>query len=233
MQVPRPIPPSWHVDIVEATDSTNADLAALARDGAADRTVLVARFQRAGRGRLERSWQAPPMTNLLMSVLLRRPATAEVTQRIGLAAVDAARRAGVVASLKWPNDVLVGAAKLAGILAERGGTDTDPWVVVGLGLNVRWAPPGAARLGDDADPLTVLADVLDAFDQLPVDIDERYRHHLATLGRRVRIERFGDTLVGEAIDVRPAGELLVRTEDGVVEVSVGDVTHLRDADELS
>ena len=122
-----------------------------------DRSVLVADHQTAGRGRLDRRWDAPPGANLLVSLLFHEVPEdpGELTRRVGLAAVDACRETtGVDAVLKWPNDVLVGDRKLAGILAERTATGT---VVVGLGLNVGWAPPGAAKLGPDVDPLDVLA----------------------------------------------------------------------------
>ena len=81
--------------------------------------------------------------------------------------------------------------------------------MVGLGLNVGWAPPGAARLGPDVDPLDVLAALLAAFDRLPADVTARYRQTLATLGRRVRIEFADGVLDGTATDVDPDGRLVV------------------------
>ena len=114
--------------------------------------------QTAGRGRLDRRWDAPPGTNLLVSHPVPpacREHPSELTRRLALAAVDACRRvAGVDVALKWPNDLLVGEAKLAGILAERNGAGA---VVVGMGLNVGWAPEGAARLADAAPDVTPAA----------------------------------------------------------------------------
>ena len=141
-------PAGWHVTHVPATGSTNDDLLAAAATGAPDRSVLVADHQTAGRGRLGRRWEAPPGVNLLVSILFRTvpsPASA-LTQRMGLAAIDACRAtAGVDAVLKWPNDLLVDERKLAGILAQRA---ADGSIVVGLGLNVGWAPDGAVSLHD-------------------------------------------------------------------------------------
>lgn len=226
-------PAGWTVHHVDETGSTNADLlAAHARGAAGDRTVLAAGHQTAGRGRLDRRWDAPPGTNLLVSILFERvpEVPVELTQRVGLAACAAARRAlgerGGRVGLKWPNDVLVDDRKLAGILAQRA---PDGAVVVGLGLNVGWAPDGAARLGDDVRPAQVLADTLAAFDALPASIGGRYRDELVTLGRRVLVEvPAGPPVDGLAVDVDPEGRLLVRDDAGAVHrFDVGDVVHVR------
>jgi BirA family biotin operon repressor/biotin-[acetyl-CoA-carboxylase] ligase len=140
------------VQVVPETGSTNADLARAAKAGAAEGTVLIAEAQTAGRGRLGRQWAAPARSALTFSVLLR-PSTPVALQAwlpllTGVAVASAVRRmtaralAGdfgeatgeqvVDARLKWPNDVMVGERKLAGILAER----ADHAVVMGVGLNV-------------------------------------------------------------------------------------------------
>lgn len=212
------------------TGSTNTDLLAAAAQGAPDRSVRYADHQTAGRGRLDRVWMAPPGSNLLVSMLFRTVPDdpGELTRRVGLAAVDAARRVGEIdAVLKWPNDVLVGDAKLAGILAQRAG---DGSVVIGMGLNVGWAPDDAARLGDGIEPAAVLRSVLEAYDELPHDIGPRFREALDTLGRRVRIERPVGELVGTAVDVEADGRLVVLDDCAITHrVSVGDVVHLRPA----
>ena len=126
------------ITVVETTGSTNADLAARAAQGAPEGTVLAAEEQLAGRGRMGRQWVSPARSAVMVSVLLR-PAAIAPAQRgwlpllAGVAAATAVRQsAGVPAVLKWPNDLLVGERKLAGILAEQSGDA----VVVGLGLNV-------------------------------------------------------------------------------------------------
>ena len=208
------------------TGSTNADL--LADGDAADRSVLFTDHQTAGRGRLDRRWEAPPGTNLLVSLLFRDVPgdPGELTRRVGLAAVDAVRQAAdVTAELKWPNDVLVDGRKLAGILAQRGG---DGSVVVGIGLNVGWAPPDAARLGDSVAPEQVLRQLLVAYDALPADIVDRYRTTLGTIGQRVRVELPAGELVGTAIDVEPDGRLVVLDDCALTHrLAVGDVVHVR------
>ncbi|MEY2958665.1 MAG: hypothetical protein RLZZ01_1233 [Actinomycetota bacterium] len=238
--------PGWTVTWVDETGSTNDDLlASAARLG--DRTVLFTGHQTAGRGRLDRRWEAPPGANLLVSILFHvvPEDPGELTRRIGLAVVDTVR--SIVGSqpgeaarcvLKWPNDVLLGGAKVAGILAQR---DGDGSVVVGCGVNVGWAPDGAAKIADLVagvdggaavcpEPAAVLDALLRCFDALPVDIADRYRTELDTLGRRVRIERPDGEVVGTAVDVESTGRLVVLDDCAMTHrVDVGDVIHLRTA----
>jgi BirA family biotin operon repressor/biotin-[acetyl-CoA-carboxylase] ligase len=220
-------PAGWHVHHLSETGSTNTDVLRMAAEGAADRTVLYADHQTAGRGRLDRRWEAPAGFNLLVSILFRNPPVHrhELTQRVALAAADAALDVGgVQASLKWPNDLMVGEAKLAGVLAQGAGDH----VVVGLGLNVGWAPPGAARLGDKVSVGRVLSAVLSAYDRLPADVHPLYRSRLATIGRHVRVELPGSCLDGRAVDVGPDGRLVVIDDCGITHhVDTGDVVHLR------
>jgi len=141
------------LDVVQQTGSTNDDLLTAARAGAAEGTVLVAEHQTRGRGRQGRQWESRTGSALIFSVLLR-PAGVPPADRgwlpllTGVAVARALREvAGVDAGLKWPNDVLAGGAKLAGILAEQGGEA----IVVGVGLNVaatrdELPPPGPGAL---------------------------------------------------------------------------------------
>jgi BirA family biotin operon repressor/biotin-[acetyl-CoA-carboxylase] ligase len=236
-------PEGWHVTVVASTGSTNADLLAAVAADAPDRSVLIARHQTAGRGRLDRRWEAPPGSNLLMSVLFRRVDTDPhlLVQRLALAARSVAATHGVPADLKWPNDLLVADRKLAGVLAEArpepGATpgSADLAVVVGIGLNIGWAPEGAARLGDDVDPLVVAAAVLEAYDLIdPASMLDEYRAHLATIGCRVRVELATGTpdaphvVEGRALDVESDGRLVVLDDCAITHrFSVGDVVHLR------
>jgi BirA family biotin operon repressor/biotin-[acetyl-CoA-carboxylase] ligase len=221
---------TWQISIVEETGSTNADLMASAASGAPDRSVLMARHQTAGRGRLDRLWEAPAGANLLVSLLFREvPAHPhQLTQRVALAAASACTRiAGVSPTLKWPNDLLLDGRKLAGVLAQSGG-DGPQYVVVGIGLNVGWAPDGAALLGTEFEPLDVLNAMLGAYDQLPADITDAYRSALGTIGQSVRVELPDADIVGRALDVLADGRLVVLDECGITHrLDTGDVVHLR------
>lgn len=221
------------------TGSTNADLLDEAAAGAPDGIVLATDYQTAGRGRLERTWEAKPGDGLLVSVLLR-PAglTAErrglVASAVALAARSACREvAGVDPELKWPNDLLsASGAKLAGILA----VSVADAVVVGMGMNVHGGPPGSAFLDDLAGERVSRAALLGAWlrdldgraaDWAVVAVD--YRRQCATVGRRVSVELFeGRFLEGMAEGIDDLGRLVVRADDGETRaLSVGDVTHLR------
>src|SRR5690606_31622392 len=129
------------VDVVPSLGSTNTELVARANDGAPGGTVLVTEHQTAGRGRLGRSFSTPARAALTFSVLLRPTVPPHgygwLPLLMGVAAVHGVRRiAAVRAELKWPNDVLVGGRKLAGILSEAAFGPAGPAVVIGIGLNV-------------------------------------------------------------------------------------------------
>ena len=181
-------------------------------------TAVVADFQTAGRGRLRRAWEAPPGTALLASfVMPARPLASLV------AGVAAAHACGPSARLKWPNDVMLHGAKLAGILAER----LADRVVVGIGVNLTSAPPGAAMLGEDVGRDALLERLLDElrrwFDAPDAEVLDAWRERADTLGKVVRVELPGETLEGLAEDVTDEGSLVVSGRT----ISAGDVIHLR------
>ena len=208
---------------------------AQAREGAPEGLVAVADHQTAGRGRLGRRWEAPPGANLLCSILLRPPAISWLAvARVSLAARAAVRDvAGVDAGLKWPNDLVVDvdgeSRKLAGVLAE---VDGDA-VVVGIGINVGWAPPDlpAVCLGEDVSRDEVLAAMLESLAgwlaKSDADVASAYREACVTLNRAVRVELPDEIVTGNASDVADSGHLLVDTGACLREISAGDVVHLR------
>ncbi|HLI00951.1 MAG TPA: biotin--[acetyl-CoA-carboxylase] ligase [Acidimicrobiales bacterium] len=221
-------------------DSTNR----VARDIGDPWTVVVADHQSAGRGRLGRSWEAPAGTALLLSVVLAPGGLPLqrvhlLTAAVGLAAADAcAEVAGVRPALKWPNDLLVGDGKLAGILAEL--VTTEPLVVVvGMGLNLTAAPAGAACLSEGSPGLETTRD--DVLLALLENLDRRlagdwdglaadYRQRCATVGREVRVEALDGTVrTGRAERIDRAGRIVVSFPPGGREevIDAGDVHHLR------
>jgi BirA family biotin operon repressor/biotin-[acetyl-CoA-carboxylase] ligase len=246
---------------VAETGSTNKDLLAEAAAGAPEGVVLVADHQTAGRGRLDRTWSAPPGASLLVSVLLRPEVAPEHAFLVTAAAAVAACQAcsevtAVFPGIKWPNDLVVVAGdrfagrKLAGILAESVVADGRiSAVVLGMGLNVNWPEVLPVELaetvvaldhvvGHPVDRERLLVSWLrhlDAWlDRLATDegrelLVVRVRELSATLGRPVRVELPEGVVEGTALDVTPGGHLLVAPDDGrePVEVTVGDVVHLR------
>jgi BirA family transcriptional regulator, biotin operon repressor / biotin---[acetyl-CoA-carboxylase] ligase len=181
-------------------------------------TVVVAEHQTAGRGRLDRRWETPPGTALLASWVLPAHALAPLA-----AGVACAYGCGERVRLKWPNDLLLDGRKLGGILVER----TGERCVVGTGINLRWAPPGATMLGVDRDELVDrLAALLEEWFAAPAPrVLAAWRERADTLGRRVRVQLPGETFEGLAEDVGPDGSLLVAGRP----VAAGDVVHLRPA----
>jgi len=174
-------------------------------------TVVVADHQTQGRGRMERRWEAPPGTALLVSFVL------EPNPLLSLAAgVAAAEACGPRVRLKWPNDLMLDDRKLGGILVEA----TAHKAVCGIGVNLTWAPEGAAMLDQPRDEvLERLRRQIGQWTAAPADrVLDRWRELSATLGRRVRI----DGTEGIADGLGPNGELIV---DGRPFVA-GSVTHL-------
>jgi BirA family transcriptional regulator, biotin operon repressor / biotin---[acetyl-CoA-carboxylase] ligase len=228
----------------DSLDSTNRYLMDEARRGAPEGVVAIADHQTAGRGRRGRDWVAPPGSSLLVSVLLRPALAPDQTQLVsmacGVAMADAVERvAGFAPGLKWPNDLVVDDRKLAGILAEA----ESGAVVVGVGVNVEWHefPAELAEIAtacnleaghavDRRDLLVAFLRELDRRYASVEDVPDEYRRRLATLARRVRVQRPGGDLVGRAVGVGELGELLVQPDTGdMVAVRVGDVVHLREA----
>jgi BirA family biotin operon repressor/biotin-[acetyl-CoA-carboxylase] ligase len=235
----------YEVEYHETIDSTNARARDLAVDGRAN-VVVLADAQTGGRGRLDRGWSSPS-GGVWLSILSRPqvpPAQAPAyTLGAAVATTRAVREAGVDASIKWPNDVLVGDRKLAGILTEmEGEADRVSWLVVGIGIN---ANVDAADLPTDRPVTTAREEVGDvdrreltqtllaAFHELTVDLQQvlpAWRKLSSTLGQRVRVETPGEEIVGDAVDVRFPGSLVVETAEGTREVTAGDCEHLRPAD---
>ncbi len=243
------------VRFVRQTGSTNADVAAAARDGAPEGLVIHAGEQTSGRGRLAREWSSPPGSSLSMSVLLR-PVDVAVSRwtwlplLVGVAVADAVRSvSGVSVGLKWPNDVLVDDRKLAGILVERVETEGGPAVVAGIGLNVSVPaadlPPGAVSLDTRSSARLTREDVLaavlhelaagylrwrEAEGSAAAWLAAAYTERCVTLGQDVHVSLPGArTVVGRAVAIDEEGRLVVDGPEGRTAVGAGDVVHVRPA----
>lgn len=143
---------SGNLFVFECVESTNTTLRSLAAADYPTGTVVIAKEQTAGRGRMGRRWLSPPGMGLYMSVLLRPDCAAAdlglITLMTAVAVTEAVRRLGVDARIKWPNDLIVAGRKLAGILTEAAflGERVES-VVVGVGVNLLAAPAGSAGVG--------------------------------------------------------------------------------------
>ncbi|MDA4108952.1 biotin--[acetyl-CoA-carboxylase] ligase [Mycolicibacterium holsaticum] len=247
--------PLWRrIDVVAETGSTNADLITRADRGEViDGAVLIAENQTAGRGRQGRSWSAVPYAQITMSVgvdaaSVPSQAWGWLPLATGVAIVDAVADSGVQAGLKWPNDVLAGDGKLAGILAEVAAASQA--VVVGIGLNVSLrgdeiGVPGVTSLVDLGVPAPDRQDLLRrVLHELGRRIEAwrrnegadpaliaDYRARSLTLGRPVRaMLPGGREIVGVARDIDDQGRLDIDADGQSTKVSAGDIVHLRPAD---
>ena len=216
------------------TASTMRDAAALAASGCAHGAAVIAEEQTAGIGRHGHSWHSEPRAGLYLSVVLRLPETSPIlTLALGLAAVDAIRNvAGVVCDLRWPNDVLAGGRKVAGIIVQM----ADSAAIAGIGINVNHArfPP---ELEDLATSLRIQAgraiDKELLLESLLASIDDcceilRSGGNAALLkmfstassyvsGKRVKVDLGDRTIEGVTVGLDDAGFLLVKRADGVIE----------------
>ena len=219
-----------------ATGSTNDDVRALALQGAPHGAAIVAARQLAGRGRDGRAF-ASPEGGMYLSVLLRPRAPPQrwglLPLAAGAGAACALRERGFPAELKWPNDLMLCGRKLGGVLVETR-LDEAPFAIVGIGLNVRAAPPGIdgatclAAHGVAPEPRALAEAVRAAVLERAARLDEdraaavlaEVRALCGTLGRRVRWEK-GD---GVARDVAEDGSLAIDVGGATVRVVAGDVS---------
>lgn len=242
------------IRFLPVTGSTNDDVLDMAHAGAPEWTVMVAARQESGRGRLGRTWSSPPGTSLAVSVLLRPSMLAADAPLLGLMAAVCMAEAcadacGVTVRSKWPNDLTVGDRKVGGILPEaQMDGPAVTYAVIGAGVNVgqgrddfasefRETATSLAAEGGKADATGLLAEFLvrmrraytPADSSFGTQVVGAYRRLCATLGRTVRATTTdGHTIEGEAVDIGPAGHLMIRTASGALEsVGFGEVQLLR------
>lgn len=237
----------WRVEHLKEIDSTNSWLVERANAGADQGLVVFADFQSAGRGRLDRRWQAPVRSSLLCSFLLRPNIDVDQLQLV-VGAVALSTRAALVRlcglrpALKWPNDLVVGDSKLAGLLAEVVTTGEGFAIIVGLGLNLTDSPtdvPSTSVLSDTGitlSPRGLLDILLEELEGRYVQLETlegravlhlEYERALATVGQRVRVERLDDVVEGDVIGIDQCGRLMVDVDGVEMTFSTGDVVHLR------
>lgn len=222
---------------LRSVDSTNRYARALAADGAAQGTLVVADEQTAGRGRRGRGWVSPAGEGIFMTLILRPQAHPSHVARLSLQTALAVARAiarvcEVDARIKWPNDIVCGGKKVCGMLLEMNADEQSVHdVVAGIGINVhQTAFEGEiAKTASSLDLLTgrrvCRADVVRAFLEEYEAVDELaqqggealmavYRRHSATLGQRVQVISATGSFTGTAKAVTDSGSLIVLDDDG-------------------
>jgi len=231
-------------------DSTNNYAYKLAQTGAAEGEVVIANGQMQGKGRLGRSWVSPPDVNVYLSVILRpkfAPVHApQLTLMSGVALAETIQAFIPRApEIKWPNDILVGGKKLAGILTEASCEDDRIlFVVVGIGVNLNFPQelmPEAIKAtatsiltltNQPVDRLDFARRLIQGLDQCYGDLEERgfpamasrWERFFSLRGKRVRVEGPGGSVLGKAVGIAGDGALILEDEKGVSQrVIAGDV----------
>jgi BirA family transcriptional regulator, biotin operon repressor / biotin---[acetyl-CoA-carboxylase] ligase len=245
------------VEVHEALRSTQQRARELAQAGTPHGTLVVAGVQTGGRGRLGRPWGSPK-GGLWMSLVLRPEFDASLASRITQTAAVGVAKAlwelGLEARIKWPNDLLAGGKKICGILAESSAETRQAkgrrldYLVLGVGMNANLDPAELrvqnrevttirSELGRDVDPLELLRALLSNLDAELDRVEdfgailEDWRNLNCTLGEKVRVRRFGETLEGLAVDLSPEGALLLATPQGTVELFEGEIERLRQGED--
>ncbi|MBP9087502.1 MAG: biotin--[acetyl-CoA-carboxylase] ligase [Kofleriaceae bacterium] len=236
--------------------STNDEAARLARAGAVHGTIVVADTQTGGRGRLGRVWTSPPGGNLYLSCVLRPalalPQTPALALAIGIAVCDAVRSVGAPAKLKWPNDVLLGDRKVAGILleAQSQGQRLESLIVgIGVNLSAEIAPElatiattiaaalpsttgaaGATITREQFLPVLLAAIELwvDRYVAVGMSVVVDAWNDRMTQGLQVRAGASTGTIAGTALGIDADGNLRLRDSSEVIHtIRAGDVEIVR------
>lgn len=229
----------WRLEVFDQLGSTSNLCVDRAQAGGAEGLAVLALQQTAGRGSRGRHWQSPE-GNLNLSVLLRpaRPAAQAglFSLLTGIAVTEALEQfLAPPTMLKWPNDILLGGAKLAGILidASPSGQKLD-WLVIGIGMNLRHAPeiPGRATTSLAAHGVTispreaadaVLASLSRWHEAEPEAIRKTWLDRAHPVGAHLEVRGLHGTQTGTFAGLSPAGELLLRTKNRIEPISTGDV----------
>jgi BirA family transcriptional regulator, biotin operon repressor / biotin---[acetyl-CoA-carboxylase] ligase len=244
---PLRLPVGYRPEPRETVGSTNDEARQLARNGAADGTVVWALEQTAGRGRRGRRW-ASPRGNLYASLLLRPVCPPDRAAQLGFAASLAIGDMlgelvpGIVGlACKWPNDVLLAGHKIAGILleSEASRADAPNFLIVGVGVNLASAPADAefpaislAAAGYPApEPASALEAFVQAFaiwarlwrDQGFPPLREAWLARATGLGERICVRLDNAILYGKFVDIDQQGTMLLETGSGFRRVTAGDV----------
>jgi BirA family transcriptional regulator, biotin operon repressor / biotin---[acetyl-CoA-carboxylase] ligase len=243
----RRLPESYRLISRETVGSTNDEAKRLARFGAEEGTLVWALEQTAGRGRRGRAWSSPP-GNFYASLVLRPTCRLEHAAQLGFVAALAVGDASAALvpglrepELKWPNDVLVGGRKIAGLLLESevGDGGNPAFIIMGVGINLVSAPndaefPATSIAGEGhrpPEPLAMLETFVRHFDSWArcwrtegfAPVRSAWRTRAGGLGQPIQVRLETTTLYGRFADIDQQGVLLLDTSDGRRHISAGDV----------
>lgn len=251
LSLPGAHPWQDHLICRDSIDSTNDEAKKKAKNGAPEGTVVIAKAQTAGRGRLGRSFHAPAGLGLYFSLILRPDCPPEqllhLTCAAGTAACNAVKTAsGCRPQIKWTNDLVVGTKKLGGILTElsiekNGLVD---WAVIGIGINCRHKPedfpPELQQMatsllqatGQDISPAKLAAHLMVSLWEMrqqlftnKTDLLDAYRKDCMTLQKQVVLVCGGERMYGTALDIDDDGALVVQFADGSIRpVQSGEIS---------
>ncbi len=242
------LPPAYRLVSLESVGSTNEEAKRLARGRAEDGTLVWARSQTAGRGRVGRAWISPP-GNLYLSLVLRPEGPAARAAELGMVASVALGEALgallpplIELRYKWPNDVLLNRRKVAGILleAEPGPAGGIEWIVLGLGVNVATYPEGleppATSLKAECGEDFAVEQILEAFarhflagvnrwlDEGLEPARRIWKSRALGLGEKITVRLAQRVLEGVFADLDEGGALVLERPSGARElVTAGDV----------
>ncbi|MGB0747360.1 MAG: biotin--[acetyl-CoA-carboxylase] ligase [Magnetospiraceae bacterium] len=238
------LPPGYALTALDRVDSTSAEAHRRALDGAPDGTVIFANSQDSGRGRRGRAWESPP-GNLYCSLILRPAAPLKHWPNLSfIAALAVADTLDKVlgfpdfARCKWPNDVLLDGAKVAGILLETAGLPQAPCVILGIGINVLHHPedtpyPATAlsKFGVEKTARAITEDLIGALDTWRKrwerdgfgGIRNAWVARAVNLGERIVVRTADQELHGTFLDLDPEGALILECQGKKQLITAGDV----------
>jgi BirA family biotin operon repressor/biotin-[acetyl-CoA-carboxylase] ligase len=230
---------AWRLECFSALDSTSDFCIARAKDGEPEGLAILAEAQTAGRGSRGRHWDSAP-GNLFLSVLLR-PAVTPAQNSVfpllaGVAVAEAVQKflpSGQKPMLKWPNDIMLGGAKLAGLLIDAAPRD---WLVIGIGVNLRHAPKIPGRVTTAIGPsapapkpaaaaiLERLSAWLEVFAQDgPAPIQAAWLAAAHPIGTEIQVRGLHRTASGRFAGLSRSGELLLAVENRIEIFSTGEI----------
>ncbi len=238
----------------QKVDSTNSIAYQLAMQGADEGEVIIAETQEKGKGRLGRQWFSPPYLNLYISIILRPEILPNQASMITLlSAVSTAesikRYSDITPSIKWPNDILIGGKKVAGILNEIDSeTDRIHFIILGIGININigkeefpkdireYATSLKIETGREVSRKEFICflfkEIEDWYERFIREgnkpVLDAWRRWADIKDKMVRVSSFKDEVIGKAIDIDSDGALIIEDKDGkLMRIIAGDVEYLR------